>query len=585
MATNSQKVAQIQEAFNQETAAGWISNLWDNYNNQRSGKLQEWAELQRYIFATDTQTTSNSSLPWKNSTTIPKICQIRDNLHSNYMASLFPNDNWLTWMAYDEKSASKQKAKIIRGYMENKSREGGLRSVISKLIYDYIDYGNAFSTTSFERRFNMVDGENVPDFIGPTAVRIHPLDIVFNPLAASFDKTFKIIRSVKTIGELLKLAQDNPDQSFWADVLNKRMERVALLSGYKKEDFDKAVQIAADGFGDYYQYLQSDYVEILEFYGDYQDADGTLHVGRRITITDRAHVAQDIKIPTYSGRPGIYHVGWRERSDNLWAMGPLDNLVGLQYRLDHLENAKADAFDLAIQPPLKIIGEVEAFVWGPSAEIHLDENGDVQEVAKNLNSVITAASEMEAIEARMELYAGAPREAMGIRSPGEKTAFEVQVLENAASRIFQQKISQFEVEMLEKLLNGMFEEAHRNMDMPDVVRTFDSDLNAVEFTKITKSDITAKGILRPIGARHFAQQANQLQNVIGIFNSPIGQLIAPHTSAKELTRFVEDVTDLRGYAIFRDNVGIIEQKETATMMNQASEDLQVESSVDVSGVE
>jgi hypothetical protein len=27
-------------------------------------------------------------------------------------------------------------------------------------------------------------------------------------------------------------------------------------------------------------------------------------------------------------------------------MGPLDNLVGLQYRIDHLENAKADALDL-----------------------------------------------------------------------------------------------------------------------------------------------------------------------------------------------------------------------------------------------
>lgn len=582
---SSMKVAEIQSAFSQEDPASWIANLWDNYNNQREGKLQEWSELQKYIFATDTTTTSNQSLPWKNSTTIPKLCQIRDNLHSNYLSSLFPNDNWLTWQAYDSESASKQKAKVITGYMDNKAREGGLRNTISQLLYDYIDYGNAFAMPSFERRYNFIDGEQVPDFIGPTAVRIHPLDIVFNPLAASFDKTFKVVRSVKTIGELLKLAEDNPNQAFWTDVIKKRVERMEVLSGFKKEDFEKAVQISVDGFGNYYEYLQSSYVEVLEFYGDYHTPEGDLVTGRRITITDRAHVAQDIKIPTYSGRPNIYHVGWRNRTNNLWAMGPLDNLVGLQYRLDHLENAKADAFDLAIQPPLKIIGEVEQFDWGPSAEIHIDENGDVQEVLKNLNSVITAASEMEAIEMRMEMYAGAPREAMGIRSPGEKTAFEVQVLDNASSRIFQEKITHFEIEMLEKLLNGMLEETHRNLDMPDVVRVMDSDLNAVEFAKITKADITAKGVLRPIGARHFSQQANQLQNVIGIFSSPIGQLIAPHTSAKELTRFVEDVTDLRGYKIFRPNVGVMEQKETATMMNQAEEDLMVENTVDVSGTE
>ena len=38
-------------------------------------------------------------------------------------------------------------------------------------------------------------------------------------------------------------------------------------------------------------------------------------------------------------------------------------------------------------------------------------------------SLATAASEMQLIEDRMELYAGAPREAMGIRTPGEKDSF------------------------------------------------------------------------------------------------------------------------------------------------------------------
>ena len=44
----------------------------------------------------------------------------------------------------------------------------------------------------------------------------------------------------------------------------------------------------------------------------------------------------------------------------------------------------------------------------------------------------------------MEMLAGAHREAMGIRSAGEKTAFEVQSLMTAAGRNFQPKTAPFE---------------------------------------------------------------------------------------------------------------------------------------------
>lgn len=579
------KVAEIREAFSPEEPASWVANLWDDYNNQRDGWVREKVELGKYIFATDTTSTSNESLPWKNSTTIPKICQIRDNLHANYLSSLFPNDRWLQWLAYSEDAAVQDKAKIITAYMDNKAREGGLQDVVSLLLYDYIDYGNAFAMPSFERRFNNVEGEQVVSFIGPKAERIHPLDIVGNPQATGWDKTFKIVRSIKTMGELLTLAEDNPGQQFWLDVIQKRQDKMNMLSGFKREDFDKAIQYSVDGFGSYYEYMRSRYVEVLEFYGDYHAADGTFKRNQRITITDRSTVANQVDIPTYSGEAPIFHVGWRKRSDNIWAMGPLDNLVGMQYRLDHLENAKADAVDLAIQPPLKIIGEVEQFNWGPSAEIHIDAEGDVQELLKNLSPVIASASEMEALEMRMELYAGAPREAMGIRSPGEKTAFEVQVLDNATSRIFQSKINQFERELLEKLLNGMLEETHRNLDVPDVVRVLDDDLGAVQFINITKNDITAKGILRPVGARHFAEQANQLQNLVGVSNTPIWAETAAHRSNKEMARYLENILDIRGYTIFQPNVGVDEQKETESLMAQASEDLEVEAQVNVAGTE
>lgn len=575
MATST-KVLEIQQSIAQDDGAKAIAWYWDRWDNQRAEVKARWQELKKFLFATDTTTTVNKKLPWSNTTTTPKLCQLRDNLHSNYISAIFPNDKWLSWTAYTSDSAAHEKAKTITGYMDNKAREGGLRNKISTLLYDYIDYGNAFAMPSYESRYNTspIDDSLVPSFIGPRAERISPEDIVFNPLATDFKYTPKIIRSVKTLGELIRLSETHPDQSFWRDVVIRRLDIKSKYGAYKSEDWGRAEQYSVDGFGNLYDYYMSDYVEILEFYGDiHLEGDTEVKSNRMITVVDRCKVVRDVPINTISGFAPIYHAGWRLRPDNLWAMGPLDNLVGMQYRIDHLENLKADAFDLCVWPPVKIKGEVEEFVWGPGAEIHVDENGDVDELAKNLGAIITADSQIKELEDKMELYAGAPREAMGIRTPGEKTAFEVNQLMTAAGRIFQEKVTNFEITLFEPLLNGMFEQAVMNFDESDVIRVLDRDLNVTQFKTITKDDINAKGILRPIGARHFSQKSQDLQNLLGIANSNLYADIKPHMSGKELSRFVEDVLNITAYNIFRPNIAVIEASETQQLANQASEDL------------
>lgn len=579
------KVAELQDLFQRDDPAVWVSHMWDNFHSQRQGKLAEWAELRNYIFATDTSTTTNSTLPWKNSTTLPKLCQIRDNLHSNYISSLFPNDRWLTWSGYSKEDSTKKKVKAITAYMANKCRHNHFRTEMSKLLYDYIDYGNAFATVDFEASYKEdIHGEKVATYIGPVVRRISPLDIVFNPIATNFRDTYKIVRSIKTLGEIKLMAQENPDQWFWQEALEARGTlSKALGKGYSKEDWEKAAGFSVDGFGNLQEYYQSGYVEILEFFGDYHDEDGTLHTNKVVTVMDRCKVINVRDYPSWLGHAPIYHVGWRFRQDNLWAMGPLDNLVGLQYRLDHLENLKADAMDLLVHPPLKIIGEVEEFQWMPGAEIHIDENGDVQELGKNLNGVYAANSELQTIEDRMELYAGAPREAAGIRTPGEKTAFEVQTLNNAAGRIFQEKIINFEVELLEPILNGMLETAVRNMNEDDIVRTLDDDIGVTEFLKVTREDLTASGVIRPIGARHFAKEAQDLQNLFGVFNSGAMPILQPHISGKELAKYIEETLGITGYEIFKPNVAVEEQAETEGLIAQMQEDLAVQQSMPVPG--
>lgn len=570
--TSKDAVAELRSLVQPDDPSAWVTNLWTKYNNQRAAKVQEWAEVDKYLFATDTTTTSNSNLPWTHKTTTPKLTQLRDNLHSNYLSSLFPNDKWLTWQAFSKDAAKRDKASTILAYMENKTREGGFRETASQMLYDYIDKGNAFCMPSFETRYSQRDEEKVADFIGPKAVRIDPMDIVFNPLASSFDNSFKIVRSVTTLGALKKSLQTHPSEGDWEAVLERRQRLHTASVSYSSEDWVKASQYEVDGFGSIQEYYGSDTVEVLEFYGDYHDAHtGKLQVGRMITIMDRSVVVRNVPIPTYSGSPAIRHVGWRLRTNNLWAMGPLDNLVGMQYMIDHYTNMASNALDLKVMPPKKIVGDVEAFDWAPNEFIHIDEGGDVVEMAQQFGDVYAVLQYIENIESKMELYAGAPREAMGIRTPGEKTAFEVQALENAAGRIFQEKITQFEV-FMEKLLNDMLEEAHRNFPISDVIRIIDDDLGVQQFTNITKEDITAMGVLRPVGARHFAQRAQELQNLVGVFSSPLAEKLAPHTSGIELTKFISDVIDLRGYEIFSPNVAIGEQQETQSLAAQAEED-------------
>ena len=577
------KVAQIKELLNRETKARALAGLYNNWWIQRREKEEEWRELRNYLFATDTTKTTNSQLPWKNKTTLPKLTQIRDNLHANYMDALFPNDNWLKWEGYNLESVTAKKRQAIEAYMKTKIRESGFRETISQLVYDYIDYGNVFGEVVFEDKAHIdpVTNEKVTTYRGPKLQRISPFDIVFNPTAMLFRDSPKFTRYVKTVGELKKDLKDRPDLNYDEAAFQKAIQFRKSISSFKMEDLNKAEGFLVDGFGTLQEYYQSGLIEILEFEGDYYDeGSDELYENRIITIIDRSYVIRDVQNPSWLGRDAKHHVGWRDRPDNLYGMGPLDNLVGLQYRVDHLENLKADALDLTIHPPVAVKGDVEPFTWGPEETIHIPEDGSVEVLSPN-SAAFQVNNEIGYLLAIMEEMAGAPREAMGIRSPGEKTAFEVQQLQNAAGRIFQHKVNKFEIEFVEPILNTMLEMARRNIDIVELAKVVDTDLGVADFLSITKDDITAKGKLRPIGARHYAARAQLVQNLLGIFNSPIGQVIAPHVSAKRLAQMVEEYMGFEQYDFIQENVRIAEQAETQRLINQSQGTLDLEQATPV----
>lgn len=558
------KVLELETILEPDRLATRITDTYLTYDMLRQPQKNEWEEVRRYIFATDTTQTSNSQLPWKNKTTIPKLCQIRDNLYANYIATEFPQRKSVVWEANEKDSNSVDKRDAIANYMTWVMDQPSFKSEMDKIILDYIDYGNCFATVEWldER----VDQKAVTQtgFIGPVPRRISPYDIVMNPTTESFGQAPKIIRSFISQGELKKLLEqmstdENRDEY---EELYKYLTDIRSNAQSYQGDWNERDRLyQMDGFGSFRDYLQSNLVEVLTFYGDIYDADEDILLENHvITVVDRHKLIGKKPNPSFFGNPPIFHSAWRKRQDNLWGMGPLANLIGMQYRLDHVENMKADIFDLVTYPVTKIKGFVEDFTWQPGEKIWVSEEGDVDLVTPDVQ-VLQANVEIGFYAQQMEEIAGAPKEAMGFRTPGEKTAYEVQSLENAAARIFQNKIRQFEEQIVEPLLNAMLEMARRNLVGATTIKIFDNDYNLTSFQSLTVEDITGIGRIKPVAAKHFAEQAQMIQNLTNLTNSNLWPFVQMHFSSYKLAKILEHAFNLQQYDLVMKNVNLGEQAE------------------------
>src|SRR5688572_29773105 len=111
------KVLELDNVLEEDRLAVAITDKWTTWDNMHESWKRDKEEIRRYVYATDTTQTTNSQLPWKNKTTIPKLCQIRDNLFANYTTVLQPQRKWLLWEANEKDSNSVQKRDSIVNYM------------------------------------------------------------------------------------------------------------------------------------------------------------------------------------------------------------------------------------------------------------------------------------------------------------------------------------------------------------------------------------------------------------------------------------------------------------------------------------
>jgi len=570
----------IDGILNRDDMAVAIVRNHDEWKERQQSHREIKKELRNYVFATDTTTTSNKTLPWKNSTTRPKLCQIRDNLLANYEAALFPHDDWLIWEGDTQEAVTKDKRELIQAYMRTKLRQQNFSTMSRHFLQDFVDEGNVYATTEYVTDV-VVDpetGEEKIGYVGPRAVRISPHDIVYNPIATRFEDAPKIIRTIRSLGEIKRDIEHGIDVEVNQKILDQTRENRQKVQSIERSDLDKAEAYNYEGLGNFTEYFASTYVEILTFLGDFYDMEADeLYENHIIKVVDRAQVVSMQMNPRTNGTDGIRKSGWRDRPECLVAMGPLDNLIGMQYRIDHLENQKADVFDLMAHPMIIVQGDTEDFDWAPGERIYVGDEGSVQLVHPD-PSALTVNNEIMLLEQEMEEMAGAPRQAMGIRTPGEKTAFEVQTLDNASSRIFQNKIKHFSDTFLMPLVNDMLEITRRNFSGRDTAMQVDAQSGVKLFLDITKDDLAISGRLYPTGAAHFAKRNNIVQNLVQLYNTGLmaDPSVSSHVSGMKIAKLVEELLDLGRFDLVQENIRVHEQADTQRLLQTLQQQLQAE---------
>ena len=496
--------------------ATYVTDRWHDFihSGERNKWREEVNEVKAFRYAADTRSTSNSQNPLSHSTHLPKLTQVADTLEAHYSDAMFPHSQWLQFEAGDRLANTEKTRRLIETYIHSRHTLSGYEREMAALLRDWVDEGNCFGEIVWQSDTAGNDnGLLRKAYIGPRLRRIDPRRVAFNTQASTFRESWKIIQSVKTRGDI---AQDIMNETLgeqYREILKASEEFKRYIQANMGSLGETWVEDEYDGFGSNLNYFGfGDAVELLTFYGSiYDTGTGEMHLNRKIVIIDRKWVLMNEPIETWDGKPHIYHSTWRERPNTLLGMGPLQNLTGMQYMINHLQNTKADAFDKMVAPD-RLFSNIEDMKRQADGSMHFyaHDGGMVSNIAPD-TTILNADFQIDALERKMEEYAGVPPEAFGFKTPGEQTKFEVSERINGSARLFQNRIKKFEREVIEPTVNAELELAKVHLDRNLQILT--SRQEGDIFEEITPDLIKNKGTLIARGAQHYAQQARMVQEL------------------------------------------------------------------------
>lgn len=543
-----------------DSDSDFIFTKFEEWDNKRDEVKNEWGEIQEYIFARTVLDISNSATH-EHTTHTPELATIREDLIAVIFQSMFPHDDWFRFEPGSKEANNKEIRDAVRSYVKNRRKLNGSRAVHRRMVEDLVDTGNCFGMTFYK------DAPENPgrEYVGPKERRISPWDIVFDPTADNFEDSPKIIKERVTMGEFYERYRESEvaRQDVVDKVLNSRTQ-----AAIDSIDARRDTTAYRSGFSNLGEYLSSGVIELRWFYGDIFDLETmTLRKNRMIVAVDN-WVLIDKEIGTWNGKPHITHYGWKPYPDMLWAQGPLAQIIGLNYQIDHRENAKADGLDKLINPDKLMLGDIQE-VWDEEENrfVYLGPEGaSVQDVAINAG-FLSFDTDIDRKMTMMRSASRMPNDLRGFRTEGEKTFGEFSGLIEGGMRGFLHKIEGYEEHILQPTLSAYIELARKHLDSAIKVPA-EKDGQFTRLVEVSPASLKVDGVFIPEGATRLARKNQILSTLSQLSATGLMQIASPHISGKGTAKLLEELTETTGSGMFEDFAGVKEQAEMQQEVNQ-----------------
>jgi len=494
---------------------GLVYEMWTRWAEERISKEKVWLQCEKaYLSKFDV---SQGTPKWKSRAFVPASFSAVENIHSQIMSGLFPNERFFD--VYPMEDGYDVRAEAAKELLYQQVYASDFRTNVSQFLKQLIIIGNSAAIVDWSDEYS---GED-KIFSGS---RFKTLDMKYfhvDPFASDPQTANKMRKYWLTYEEAealdifdddaLKLLKGAPSNGG----ISSAQEDANHIATAQAADMTTGVDEKRGG------------LEITELWGSFEH-DGERYDNYVCSVANGVLLRLQPS-PYEHGRDPFIFARFSVVAGEAYGIGALEPALPLQYLINSFTNQKVDELSIIINGMYKFkddgVIDIDNLVSEPGAMFEVADMDNLQGIAPT-SAVSLAYQEIGDLERKFEEATGAIKLVAGGAPDGARTATEVMALTQSGNSRFNEILAQVEASVIRPALRMYLSNAAQFMSEEQSIKILGADEDNEEvaaWTSIHPDDIQGRYDIKPGGSRLVAMREFRLKNLMTYLQT-VGQVEA-----------------------------------------------------------